>query len=103
MPSDKRQAAAIAEQMAGLAAKTEAGSDPSGRPAVRPMPAQAPKPVTYEKRIPFTTTTEQFDALVAARGRDGLPATARLRALVQLWMDDERLRDRADRLARSYR
>lgn len=113
--SDAR-AAAIAEQMAGLA-KAAPAPEPAkartttrerkrparGRPAAAPMPAEAPRPARYDKRVPLMTTQEQHRALVLARAEDGIEATARLRALIQLWMEDDRLRARADKLARTLR
>lgn len=73
-------------------------------PAPRtPMPAEQPKPVTYSARINLTTTPEQNRALDLARIEDGIDKTARLRAMIALWQQDERLRRRIDKMAQSWR
>ncbi|MGH3612687.1 MAG: hypothetical protein ACRDRK_08835 [Pseudonocardia sp.] len=67
------------------------------------MPAEQPKPVTYNARINLTTTPEQNRALDLARVEDGIDKTARLRAMIALWEKDERLRRRIDKEAKSWR
>ncbi len=83
----------------------------TGKPAARkatpapraPMPAEQPKPAAYSSRINLTTTPEQNRALDLARVEDGIDKTARLRAMIALWQQDERLRRRIDKLAQSWR
>jgi hypothetical protein len=68
------------------------------------MPAEQARPAAlYSARISHTTTPEQKRALDMARVDDGIEATARLRAMTQLWIEDERLRARVDKLARTLR
>jgi hypothetical protein len=68
------------------------------------MPAEQGRPrAFYSARISHTTTPDQKRALDLARVEDGIEATARLRAMTQLWMEDERLRARVDKLARTLR
>lgn len=86
-------------------AEKPATRKPAARNAPRaaPMPAEQPKPVAYSSRINLTTTPEQNRALDLARVEDGIDKTARLRAMIALWQDDERLRRRIDKLAKSWR
>jgi hypothetical protein len=42
-------------------------------------------------------------ALELARVEDGIVATARIRAMIQLWQEDERLRARVNKRARDLR
>ncbi|MGW4954585.1 hypothetical protein [Streptomyces parvulus] len=73
---------------------------PVGAPAT--MPAEQDKPrALYSARITFTTTEQQRRALEAAKLEDRIDKTARLRAMVALWEQDERLRKRVDKLART--
>lgn len=71
--------------------------------APAPMPIEQAKRSTYSARINFTTTPEQNRALDLARIEDGIDKTARLRALVDLWVTDERFRNRVNKLAQSWR
>jgi len=108
MAKTSDRSAEIAEQMAGLAAVPSAAEPepehaarpaPLGRRAERAMPAETPRPDRYPHRLTLTVSTEQKQALAMARATDGVDSTSRLRALLQLWLDDERLRARADKLA----
>ncbi|MGW6569994.1 hypothetical protein [Streptomyces sp. NPDC054975] len=66
------------------------------------MPAEQDPPRSlYSARITFTTTEQQRRALEAAKLDDRIDKTARLRAMVALWEQDERLRKRVDKLART--
>jgi hypothetical protein len=66
--------------------------------------AQTPKPANpYTKRLPLTLTPEAHTELLIARARDGIEATARLRAMVDLWREDAELRQRIDEKARGLR
>ncbi|WP_432017693.1 hypothetical protein [Streptomyces hydrogenans] len=66
------------------------------------MPAEQEAPrALYSARITFTTTEQQRRALEEAKLDDRIDKTARLRAMVALWEQDERLRKRVDRLART--
>lgn len=72
------------------------------------MPAETPRPAKlYSARVSHTTTPDQLDALEevsrAARRATGqaVPLTAMLRAAAAICLDDARLRDRMQRLART--
>ncbi|MFF6984220.1 hypothetical protein ACFZAV_42660 [Streptomyces sp. NPDC008343] len=66
------------------------------------MPAEQDRPrALYSARITFTTTEQQRKALEEAKITDRIDKTARLRAMVALWEQDERLRKRVDKLAQT--
>jgi len=72
------------------------------------MPAETPRPAKlYSARVSHTTTPDQLDALEevsrAARRATGqaVPLTSLLRAAAAICLDDARLRDRMQRLART--
>jgi hypothetical protein len=88
----------LAARMAALGARP-----PAATPAQEPMPAEQGRPAAYSSRLHITVTPEQARALAQARVDDGIEVTARLRAMVALWQEDERLRKRIDKLARSWR
>ncbi|MFJ3481654.1 hypothetical protein [Streptomyces microflavus] len=73
---------------------------PVGAPATMPAEQDAPRAL-YSARITFTTTEQQRRALEEAKVEDRIDKTARLRAMVALWEQDERLRKRVDKLART--
>lgn len=100
--------AASTETDAGTAPAEEATAlkAPARRASARQpaaMPPEQPKTVTYSERINLTTTPEQNRALNLARVDDGIDKTARLRAMIALWQQDERIRRRIDKLARKWR
>jgi hypothetical protein len=127
MPENKPSAAKRQrEQMTSLLRSVPAPeAPPAARPARERKPAAArqrkaehapaeQKPqAAYDKRIPFMTDAEQHRALATARLEDGIEATTRLRAMVKLWIENERFRKRVnnlaaderlrDRLAKGYR
>jgi hypothetical protein len=90
-----KQAAGLGEHFARLGARPEAEADPA------PMPVEQPKPQRWDARINMTCTAEMKRALDMARAVDGIPDTARIRAMIMLWQEDERHRARVDKLARS--
>lgn len=111
--------AAIKDQMAALRAVPEPApaAEPRSTATARPTSSkraarprrgaqmaaeQKPEP-TYRKRIPFMTDDEQHRALATARLEDGIQATTRLRAMVELWMTNPDYRRRVDRLAAKNR
>lgn len=110
--------AAEHQDQAGTAAAPVAEAARPARPA-RPAPSAAPeKPeapaaavasaavqheTKWDARLSLTLSKEMKRALDLARADDGLEGTARIRAMIQLWQDDERLRRRVDRLAKTLR
>lgn len=93
---------------AGTAAKKTAAA-PQPRKAAEPrsepeaMPAEQDKPIMYSDRINLTVTPEQKRALALAKVDDGIDGTARIRAMITMWQDDEKLRAKIDREARRMR
>lgn len=65
----------------------------------RPMPVEQAKPATYSQRINLTVTPDQNRALGQAGLDDGIDKTFRIRAMIALWQEDERLRKRIDKRA----
>jgi hypothetical protein len=69
-----------------------------------PMPREQSRPSSfYGERLSITTTEDQIRALRAARLADGIQATARIRAMIAIWQEDPRIRERIDRVARNWR
>lgn len=102
-PAKSRGASSdLADRMAGLTAQRVAGKKSAGgRSAPAPMPATvAASGPAYPKRMTLPLTVEDHRALRVAHLDDGVEATARLRAMLALWQQDERLRARIDKLAR---
>lgn len=65
-----------------------------------PMAAEQPKPQRYPNRFSLPLTDEQHKALIMARAEDGIEGSYRVRAALSLWLEDDRLRKRIDKLAR---
>jgi hypothetical protein len=110
----------MAARMAALSAPEPAPAAPEPEPDRRPrrqraarsgprrraagrMPAEQVKPgAFYDCRLSITTTPAQVQALRAARLADGIQATARLRAMIDLWERDPKIRERIDKIARDW-
>jgi hypothetical protein len=72
--------------------------------AVEQMPAEQDKPPSvWDARINLTLSREMKKALDLARAEDGLELTARIRAMITLWQEDERLARKVNDLAKSLR
>jgi hypothetical protein len=79
--------------------------------AVRNLPLQGedltaadePKAEKWPARISMTASRDMKRQLEQARLDDGIEVTARLRAMITLWLDDPQLRARVDELARALR
>ncbi|MEV5880713.1 hypothetical protein AB0L75_42385 [Streptomyces sp. NPDC052101] len=98
----KKAPAKTAKKTAAPAKKTAAKKAPAAAAAPVAMPAEQEAPRSlYSARITFTTTPEQRRALELAKVDDGIDKTARIRAMVALWEQDDRLRRRVDKLART--
>ena len=78
----------LAEQLAAL------GSND------KPMPTEQARPARWEARMSLTLSPAAKRALDLATVDDGIERTARVRAMIQLWQTDPRLRARVDKLAR---
>ena len=113
----RRGQAAAAQMKAMLAvvkpaeqAEAEPAPGPAARPsrakrtaakshAAPPMAADQGKPAMFPHRVTLPLTRDQWLALKQARNDDEIEHSYRVRAAVVLWMQDERLRARIDKLA----
>jgi hypothetical protein len=113
--------AAIGAEVAEHQDQAGTAAAPVVAEAPRPAPAPAPeepaaavpepeteaqdqaRPETWDARMSMTLSKEMKRALDLARADDGIEGTARLRAMIRLWQQDERHRRRVDRLAKSLR
>ena len=115
-PANKTAAKAPAKKAAPAArtsapAKTAASAPPAAAepqpapaaPRRTPPPAEQEKVTFYSARINLTTTEAQKKALKLAGVEDGIDTTARIRAMIALWEEDERLRKRIDKAAQHWR
>jgi hypothetical protein len=64
---------------------------------------QEPEPARWDARMSLTLSKEMKRDLDVARADDGVEGTARIRAMITLWQEDERLRRRIDKLAKTLR
>jgi hypothetical protein len=116
----RAKAAEVGNRFAALAAAPapEVQPDDDGQgeaPAVRqpqavtavraagPMPAAQRAPKRWPVRIPLNTDEEMRRALEEARLEDRIDTTARIRAMIQLWQEDDRLRARVNKRAKDLR
>jgi len=76
---------------------------PSAPPAAGPEPQDQAQPETWDARMSMTLSRQMKRDLDLARADDGIEGTARVRAMIRLWQQDERLRRRVDKLAKSLR
>jgi hypothetical protein len=60
-------------------------------------PAQQDKEPMFDARLNLPLTDEMMRALKQARLDDGLEATARIRAMITIWQEDERFRNRVNK------
>lgn len=79
-------------------------------PRREPAAPVAPMPITQEgtdatrpKRLMVPLSVDEDRALKEYRLDDGLPAAARMRAMLQLYREDERFRKRVDAVAQRMR
>jgi outer membrane biosynthesis protein TonB len=80
--------------------------EPTAAPAPsapQAAPADSPEPETWDARMSMTLSRQMKRDLDLARTDDGIEGTARVRAMIRLWQQDERLRRRVDKLAKSLR
>lgn len=68
-----------------------------------PMPADRPRAKEWPVRIPLNVDDEMRRALEQARVDDRIETTARIRAMIHLWQEDQAFRDRVNELAPSFR
>ena len=75
----------------------------SAPPAAHPEHHDQAPPETWDARMSMTLSRAMKRDLDLARADDGIEGTARVRAMIRLWQQDERLRRRVDKLAKSLR
>jgi hypothetical protein len=68
-----------------------------------PMPEDQPRAKEWPVRIPLNVDDEMRTALEQARTADRIETTARIRAMIHLWQEDEQFRARVNELARTFR
>lgn len=79
-------------------------SKAASAPAVPPMPvAQESTTATRDRRLMVPLAADEDQALKEYRLRDGIPAAARVRAMLQLYRTDERFRRKVDEQAKRMR
>jgi hypothetical protein len=72
--------------------------------AAGPPPADQPRPVkAWPVRIPLNVDDEMRRALEQARTAYRIETTARIRAMISLWQEDETFRARVNELAPDFR
>lgn len=78
---------------------------PAAVPAARGQQRREPEPSApaWDARMSLTLSKQMKRALDSARVDDGVEGTARIRAMITLWQDDERFRNRVDKLAKTLR
>lgn len=86
-PSSVSNLRAAAASPAPLAASAE------------PMPADRPRAKEWPVRIPLNVDDEMRRALEQARVDDRIETTARIRAMIHLWQEDDQFRARVNELA----
>ena len=59
--------------------------------------------IRWSVRVPLNVDEEMRRALEVARMDDRIETTARVRAMIQLWQEDERLRARINKRAKDMR
>jgi len=116
----RERAAGLTNAFAALSAVPDSGPEPAAPAARAPrqprarktpstarpaaaMPAEQARPPAWDARISLTLSREMKRDLDVARAEDGLELTARIRAMITLWQEDERLRARVDKLAKTLR
>ncbi|WHM41117.1 hypothetical protein [Streptomyces sp. BPTC-684] len=104
----KKTATPAAPADAGSEAPAAAPARPRRTAAAGPLarrtpPAEQEKTTFYSERINLTTTPAQKKMLKLAGVEDGIDTTARIRAMIALYEEDERLRKRIDKLAQHWR
>lgn len=77
----------------------QAPVQPAGRESARPSTPPAPDGLPGEKRITLPLWHSLWRSLQLARVDDSIDTTVRIRAMVELWEHDPRIRARVDKLA----
>lgn len=105
-PAGKGSGAATSSSTKKKSGRTTKGTQhtqQSSEDLGKPLPDEnKPQPPSKNgKRVAVPMPKDMRDALALARVDDDIEATVRIRAMVELWMHDERLRARVDKLAKT--
>lgn len=68
-----------------------------------PTPQDQPRAKEWPVRIPLNVDDDMRRALEQARVDDRIETTARIRAMIHLWQEDEQFRARVNELAPTFR
>jgi hypothetical protein len=71
--------------------------------AAPPIPQDQPRAKEWPVRIPLNVDDDMRRALDQARTDDRIETTARIRAMIHLWREDEQFRARVNELAPAFR
>ena len=99
-PEPEPEPAAPKRKRAPARTAAERQADAERKLAAAPMPAEQKKEDAFPHRVTLPLTVDQWQALKQARIEDEIEHSYRVRAAVMLWMEDERLRARIDKLAK---
>ena len=83
---------------AAAPAPLAAGPDPAAAPG-----AEQPRAKEWPVRIPLNVDDDMRRALESARVDDRIETTARIRAMIALWQQDDQFRARVNELAPTFR
>jgi hypothetical protein len=96
----KRRPSSSTQLKAAPTAPQEATQSPETGPKQRPSDPPEPEGVPGEKRITLPLWQALWRALQLARVDDGIDTTIRIRSMIELWVHDDRIRTRVDKLAK---
>jgi hypothetical protein len=103
----RARAAEVGDRFAALAATPAPGGQadddqdetPAARRSTGAMPAAQKPPKRWPVRVPLNVDEEMRRDLELARLDDRIDTTARIRAMIRLWQEDDRLRARVNKRA----
>lgn len=96
----QRRPRSSTQPKAAPTAPQEATQPPETRPKQRPSDPPEPDGIPGEKRITLPLWASLWRALQLARVDDGIDTTIRIRTMIELWVHDDRIRARVDKLAK---
>ena len=99
-PEPTAKAPAAKRQRAARTPTAERTPTAGRKLSAAPMPAQQASEAAFPHRVTLPLTADQWQALKQARNEDDIEHSYRVRAAVMLWMEDDRLRARIDKLAK---
>jgi hypothetical protein len=96
----KRRPSSSTQLKAASTAPQEATQASETGPKQRPSDPPEPEGIPGEKRITLPLWQTLWRALQLARVDDGIDTTIRIRSMIELWVHDDRIRARVDKLAK---